>query len=295
MSDAFPPDFSGFPAWAERFGFTMEGARSRFAQYVVLNSIASVRSLSAALVFKGGNALDFVWQINRSSIDLDFSLDHSRQAFEPDIETIKRLLGQGLAATAPRFDIALAVNSIRQQPPGPDKTFITFTARIGYALPVQGTLKQRMAHGRPSPHVIPVEISLNEPICESTTFALGGNRSLRISTIEDIISEKLRSLLQQPIRDRTREQDVLDIALLLRSHPELDREKIATFLQAKAAARAVPVSKAAFHHPEIRRRASMEYHNLRTLARREYLPFDEAFDIVLAFTDSLPIPDHQPH
>jgi len=50
-------------------------ARQRFAQYAVLRAVASPARLSELLVFKGGDALDFVWSPNRSTIDLDFSAD----------------------------------------------------------------------------------------------------------------------------------------------------------------------------------------------------------------------------
>ena len=53
----------------------MSEARRRFAQYAVLRAIASLARLSELLVFKGGDALDFGWSPNRSTIDLDFSAD----------------------------------------------------------------------------------------------------------------------------------------------------------------------------------------------------------------------------
>lgn len=49
--------------------------RVRFAQYAILRAIAYSDRLSRILVFKGGNALDFVWHPNRSTQDLDFSAD----------------------------------------------------------------------------------------------------------------------------------------------------------------------------------------------------------------------------
>lgn len=50
-------------------------ARRRFAPYAVLRAIGSSARLSEPLAFKGGDALDFVWSPNRSTIDLDFSAD----------------------------------------------------------------------------------------------------------------------------------------------------------------------------------------------------------------------------
>ncbi len=75
MTDLYPKSFVGLATWARSNGVTVEEARQRYAQFVVLCDIASVGSLRDHLVFKGGNALDFVLQPNRSTIDLDFSLD----------------------------------------------------------------------------------------------------------------------------------------------------------------------------------------------------------------------------
>jgi predicted nucleotidyltransferase component of viral defense system len=139
--------------------------------------------------------------------------------------------------------------------------------------------------------VIPVEISVNEPICADAVVAIDADHWLRVSTVEDIAAEKLRALLQQTLRNRTRRQDLLDLAVLLRAMPALDRRRIAEFLNRKAAARAVPVSRAAFHDPELAERARVDYDELRGTTRTVFIPADEALGIVLAFVDTLPIPD----
>ena len=72
MTDPFPRAMADLGVWAETNGVSVDEARQRFAQYGVLCGIASVPALRTGIVFKGGNALDFVWQPNRSTIDLDF-------------------------------------------------------------------------------------------------------------------------------------------------------------------------------------------------------------------------------
>ncbi len=186
--------------------------------------------------------------------------------------------------------IVFAIHSVRKQPPGQGKTFVTFEVRTGYALPDQLDLTGRMRQGRRSPHVIPVEISLNEPICADEGIDVQATHRLRVSTLEDIIAEKLRALLQQPIRNRGRRQDLLDVALLVQSHKEMDHSQVAEFLCRKSAARGVPVSRAAFHNPEVAERAKQDYDELQTTTRRTFLPYNEALQMLLTFTDSLPIP-----
>jgi predicted nucleotidyltransferase component of viral defense system len=77
VTASYPVSFDDMRLWAGAAGVTVDEARIRFAQYAVLSSIAAVRPLREGLVFKGGNALDFVWQPNRSTVDLDFSVDHT--------------------------------------------------------------------------------------------------------------------------------------------------------------------------------------------------------------------------
>ncbi len=292
MPDGYPRSIGDLAVWARTNGVTIDEARLRFAQYVALCGVASVPALRQSLVFKGGNALDFVWQPNRSTVDLDFSLDMTGTSFEATVVTIRNLLERGFRLATSRFGVAFSINSVRQQPPGPDRTFITYTARVGYALPDERQLLIRMANNQTSPHMLPIEISINEPIGASTVFTIDENHEqLRVSTLEDIVGEKLRALLQQPLRNRYRKQDLLDIAVILRSHPDLHRCQVATFLQMKADARDVPVSRSSFHNGEVAERARRDYDALRSTTRRLFIPFDEALSAVLSFVDELPLPN----
>lgn len=194
MTDQFPRSMSELGGWAHANRVPVGEARQRFAQYGALCSITSVPALRMGLVFKGGNALDFVWQPNRSTIDLDFSLDMVGASFDASAQRIGELLGQGLRVASNRIGIRYAVHSVRPPSPGAGKTFVTYTANVGYALPDERQLVLRMEQRQPSPHVIPVEISLNEPICDSTLVTIDPDYAqLRVSTLEDIVGEKLRA------------------------------------------------------------------------------------------------------
>jgi len=292
VSALYPRSFADLSFWAETKGVTIEEARRRFAQFVILCGIASVRSLRTKLVFKGGNALDFVMSPNRSTIDLDFSLDMDMGADLASVDRLEAAFTTGLRRVSPHFGLGLAVHSVHQNPRGSDKTFITFQARVGHALPNERQLLIRMSNKQTSPHVMPVEISINEPIFDSTVFSIDDRfGELRISTLEDIVGEKLRALLQQAIRNRNRRQDVLDLAVAIRMNPALDRDHVASALLMKAQARNVPVSRAAFMSDELARRAGLDYDALEATTRTLFIPFDEALAMVLAFVNELPIPE----
>ncbi len=104
-------------------------------------------------------------------------------------------------------------------------------------------------------------------------------------------STKLRALLQQPLRNRHRPQDVLDICVAVQENPHLDLSLTGEFLLEKAKARNVPVSRAAFHQAEIKTRAFEGYNQLRETTRHAFIEFEEAFEIVLSLVHRLPLPD----
>lgn len=291
MNSTFPLSFAEIRSWAGEAGVPMSEARVRFAQYAILQAISASRRLREGLVFKGGNALDFVWQPNRSTVDLDFSVDHDSILANPDAATIKALLEGGLAVAATKLGLAFRLLRVEPQPPGDGKTFVTFQARIEYAQPDQPRHRQRLEQGEVIRQGIDLDISINEPIGAAPILEVSLDLYLRVATIEDIVAEKLRALLQQLIRNRVRPQDLLDIAVVLREQPELDRILVATFLLIKAEARGVPVSRTAFRHPELADRAGIGYAELAATTRTSFVPFDEALNALYAFIDELPISD----
>ena len=160
----FPGDFSGVEAWASTNSVTVFEARRRYAQRAILVGLSTQAVLRNALVFKGGNALDFVVQPNRGTLDLDFSMDgYALKAFT-GTDDLSTLFTEALEDASRRYDLTLQVNSVRQRPPGADKTRFSYEVRVGYALPDEGPLRQRMARGMKSTQVIPIEISSNDVI-----------------------------------------------------------------------------------------------------------------------------------
>lgn len=281
----YPRSLREADEWAQSRSVQRSEARARFAAAGVLEAIASSRPLREELFFKGGNALNFVWCPNRSTSDLDFSCRD-----EPfSMERLRELLDTGLHAASRRLGTLYAIQRFDRQPPGPDKTRVTYEISAGYALPDDQNNRKRMQAGLYSKSTVKLEISINEVVCDFSPKPLPSGHSVQVCTLEDIVAEKYRALLQQIQRDRHRPQDVLDIAVILRSGDTLRPDYIAQFLQAKAAARDIPVHAAALDHPEIRQRASAGYSVLENTAQL-FIPFDEAFALVLDFYHRLPLP-----
>lgn len=288
----FPDDFSGVEAWARTSGVSVAEARRRYAQRAILVGLATQGVLRDALVFKGGNALDFVVQPNRGTVDLDFTIDGLASQTVQGSDALSALVTEAMAEASRRYDLTLQVNSVKQRPPGADKTRYSYDVRVGYALPDEKSLRLRMERGMRSTQVIPIEISSNDVVCSYDYASISpGLPQVKIATIEDIIAEKLRALLQQPIRNRERRQDVLDIAVLLRLHPDIDRSDIGRFLVLKCQARDIDPRKSSFLDSEVRRRAAIDYDALESTTRVLFIPFDEAWESLIAFVGELPIPD----
>ena len=283
MNEKYPRAFPDIGGWAKANKVTVQEARARFAQYGILRAVSDSRQLSATLVLKGGNALDFVWSPNRSTKDLDFT---STDPLEGD--ELKTLLQESLAATGRKLGTLYRVHSVKRQPPAPDATFVTYAVSVGYALTDEAPLRKRLEGGQTSPLVIPLDVSLNEVVCEDEPVDTAGVHKLRVSSREDIVAEKLRSLLQQPVRNRYRRQDLLDIAVTRRQRP-LDADKVADFLRRKSAARGIVVSRTAFRDPEVKRRAAQDYDGLASTTRTLFVAFDDAWGELLALVDELPI------
>ena len=289
-SEPSPVSLSDLPRWQSANRVSSGEARNRLAQFVVLDCIAG-SSLAGEMAFKGGNALRFVYQNRRSTIDLDFS---SVAGFPDDESVIRNSLGVALEAAAGRHGIRIRCQSVRRNPKGTvGHHFPTYQITLGFAFPGERHFINFDADPRPLPTIVELEISLNEMICETVEVPLGedSSRRLQVCSLEDIIAEKLRSLLQQPIRNRTRKQDVLDIATVWRRHAaNLDIAKMSDFLLRKCSSRKVIAEKSKFNE-EIRIRALTDYDQLRTDAGDSFIPFDEAWQTVLALVRQLTIPD----
>ncbi len=66
------------------------------------------------------------------------------------------MLSRALDVSGRESSVVLRVHSVRRQPPGEKKTFVTYTARIGYALPDEGRNRTCLDAGQPSTNVVPV-------------------------------------------------------------------------------------------------------------------------------------------
>jgi len=120
---------------------------------------------------------------------------------------------------------------------------------------------------------------------------IGHDDSIRAYALTDLIAEKLCSLLQQPLRNRNRRQDVFDLHLSLTLYPNLDeteKQQIHESLAQKSKSRDMIINIDSFDNPEIEGRAQAEYQSLADDVEGELPDFDNIFELVSKFYKSLP-------
>lgn len=294
MKTTYPRSFGEIDSYAKREGIDASVAKQRFAQYGLLRAFSYSQELSDALVLKGGNALNAFWIPNRSTKDLDFSFKRaaiSLGTFEAKLKGTFRRVQNELGII---FHVSTGGNNEDENPPeGPP--FHVTRLNIAYALEGEYDLARRLEAGEQlpagSPNLVPIEISTGECVCEMVSVGVDGLYDLQVCSLEDIMAEKLRSLLQQVTRSTGRKQDILDLVVILRSGSfSFDVEKVSRYLRAKAPLRGVKALKSEFRSPKVKEQASIDYETLRGTAKT-FVPFEEAFADVLALVESLSIPE----
>jgi predicted nucleotidyltransferase component of viral defense system len=281
-----PTSLADIPQWSRENRATTLQANIRFVEYVVLNCIGSNAITQRGMVLKGGNALRFAFQSPRSTKDLDFTV--AGDEIPDDGDRLRSLLNDALRFAEHRFRVKAKCQHVkRNPPPSPNSARPTYSISIAYQLEADRYF-HNFEERNNIPTVIPVEVSFNDLVCETCQWK--GVNSVQVSSLEDILAEKLRSLLQQKTRNRNRCQDVYDIAKYVRQ-PSIDRDKIGRFLVQKAKIRDINVRKSSFDDV-IRKMASGDYDlRIHEQAPNNFIPFDDAWQDVSSLVQSLDIPD----
>lgn len=276
----------------------VEAARSNPAQYrdrqvteIVLAAIGLAPSLNTNLVLKGGAVMALAFKSNRVTADVDFTSMAEPAGFADQIaDDLNKILPQ----TAIRLgypDLLCRVQTVRKMPKPLNFEEFDFPAlliRIGSAQRGTGEEK-RLEVGRAT-RVLDIEISFRDQVYAFQELNLTGpGVAVRAFTLHEIIAEKLRALLQQPIRKRNRRQDVYDIAYLVETNElsDEDRRNILETLIEKCRTRGIEATPDSMDDPEVRRRAEVDWSTL-ALELDDLPPFDERFDMMRELYLSLP-------
>lgn len=266
--------------------------RSRQAAEILLTAIGLTKSLKDCLFLKGGTLMALGFRSTRVTADIDFTTDA-----EPDDlpKRIENELNDGLRRSQAKLgylDILCRVQKVKMRPRPENFSELTCPAlevSIGYVK--KGSKGEKRFHEGMATDTVKVEISFKEQVSAFQELHLSGPEvAIKAYSETEIIAEKLRALLQQPIlRGKSRRQDIYDISLLIQGR-EYDQDELveihSTFLKKCHSRDIFPDSKS-FDDPIIKELAYKDWHTL--LDELDDLPdFEKQFDMVSGFYRNLP-------
>jgi predicted nucleotidyltransferase component of viral defense system len=277
-------------AWVEAARADPVLYRARQVTEIVLASIGLSPTLHTSLILKGGALMALAFDSRRMTGDIDFTADTGPEDFA---ERMTAELNAQMPRTALKLgylDLKCRVQRVEKRPRPQNfeqHRFPAIQMRIGSA--ARGPEEKRLALGQAT-HVVDVEVSFRDQVYSSRTLRLSeAGVAVRAFTLQEIIAEKFRALLQQPSRDRYRRQDIYDIAYLVegRTLDAGDLMQILDILLKKCRSRDIEPSKGAIRNPEVIRRAAADWDTLR-LELADLPDFAPRFELVAAFYESLP-------
>lgn len=275
-------------AWVAQAPQGQQGFRE--AVHTILDGIGHSQNLSARMVMKGGLLLAIRYDSSRYTRDLDFS---TKDGYSADgAEALLEELRAGLVAAEDRlpYGTACRLQSCKVQPKGENKTHHNLALKIGFANRSNASAMARLEAGA-SAQVVEIDYSFNEAVFDVEVLELDGGATIHSYTLNNVLAEKMRSLLQQPIRRRNRRQDVYDIWLLLESGPALNAVelvKIHEILVASCGSKGIVPGIQSMETEAVVSMARSGYQELTADVDGELPPFDEAMSRVVALYRSLP-------
>lgn len=278
-------------AWVERARADPQLYRDRQVTEIVLAAIGLSDSLQQSLVLKGGTLMAIAFGSRRGTGDVDFSATVEPDGFE---DLLRLELDKHLPTAAIKLgylDLICRVQGIKRRPKpelfeGAD--FPALELRIGSA--ERGSKQESaLAEGRAG-RILIVEVSFRDQVYAFQELHLGrADVAVQAFTVTELIAEKFRALLQQPIRNRNRRQDVYDIAFLIEAYsPDIDEQRqILETLIEKCRTRNIEPNRLSIDDPEIAERAEQDWNTLR-LELADLPEFGPRFALIRDFYRALP-------
>lgn len=269
---------------------------ARQATHIILRAISSDESLRTSMIIKGGTLLGIRYGSTRFTTDIDFStektlseinLDEFEATLNDAMDLVESFLNYGVKCKLQSYDIK----------PNAKGTFPTIKMKIAYCLRSNAAQMKRLEVDRNCPLVIVIDYSFNEKSYNVEMLQLGDDDGeIQAYDICDLMAEKLRSILQQEVRNRGREQDIYDVNYLLTTIKPLsdsEKTKILNSLINKSVGKKIDylLHRDGIDDPEIKKRSSEKYPLLKDTVV-DLPDFDESYTRVAEFFKSLPWDDN---
>ena len=283
------------PEWVEVAQTDETTYHQRQATEIILHAIAITSALNKILCLKGGVLMGLVYRSPRQTGDIDFSVSTNESPDENTTDTFRNLINSALpraAANLGYVDMVVRFQSVKELPPNryPNARFPALKLNIAYAK--RGSYQERRLLEGTAANIICLDISFKEEISEIQVLEIADGELLQAYSLNDLIAEKYRAMLQQTLRNRYRRQDVYDLNFLI-LYLELDddaKAKILATLLKKCQARDIIASPDSINDPDIRNRSRSEWNTLK-LEIEEIPDFDSCFKRIATFYSRLPWSD----
>jgi len=262
----------------------------REAVHIILTAISSSAALRSTMVMKGGMLMAIRYKSSRFTKDADFSTEE--KYIKGDEQALIEELSQQLdsANETLAYDTMCRCQRSELRPARDDAVFPTLTLSIGYAPRSKPRELTRLMNGQ-APTIVEIDYSYNEAVLDVEVLSLSDGEELKAYSFLNLIAEKLRSLLQQPIRKRNRRQDIYDLNLLITGSQSLSKDEENRLLQLiieSCKERSIDANKASFANPEVKKMAEEGYKNLEHEIEGQLPSFHDAYMTVQYFYENLP-------
>jgi predicted nucleotidyltransferase component of viral defense system len=278
-------------AWVEAARTDPLRYRDRQVTEIVLTTIGIAPSLKDALVLKGGTLMALAFKSDRLTGDVDFTAQVDPDGFEEKLVTELNDLMPRTAIQLGYLDLMCRVQSVEKKPRAENFLnwdFPALVVRVGSAK--RGTRQEEMLEEGRAARVHQLEISFRDQVYAfQELYLTDAGVAVHGFTSCELIAEKFRALLQQPIRKRNRRQDVFDIAYLTDTHEfsDEDRRVIHKTLVSKCKSRGIEPKRDSLENEDVINRARADWETLQ-LELKELPPFDERFRRVKELYEALP-------
>lgn len=276
------------PNWVEK----AEGNERFFreAVHIVLSAISTSTVLHSTMVMKGGMLMAIRYNSSRFTKDADFST-RNKYLQGNEIALIEELKNQiDIVNEELSYETICRYQRHELKPKKFDASFPTLTVNVGFARRTNPSEMRKLNAGQ-SNGIISIDYSYNEAVFDVEVLQLSEGESIQAYSFLNLLAEKYRSLLQQPSRNRNREQDVYDINILLGPETNLtieEKRNLLTLLVSSSNERGIDAKKNSIADIEVRSRAEKGYQDLRATIEGELIPFEESYAVIQKLYESLP-------
>ena len=262
----------------------------REAVHIILTAISTSTELGSTMVMKGGMLMAIRYNSSRFTKDADFStrekyLEGNEVELMAELDTQINYANESLG-----YDTMCRSQRYELKPKKANATFPTLTLSIGYARRSKSAELAKLLNGQAST-VVAIDYSYNEAVYDVEILSLGDGENIKAYSFLNLLAEKYRSLLQQPVRKRNREQDVYDINLLIGGPQELQAQEKRILLELiinSSKARNIDAKSDSMANAEVRSMAEKGYADLVAEVHGPLPNFDVAYETVQRLYEGLP-------